>query len=285
MKLRYKDFVIPTLSLFFKSKNDVDVFIEDSNDEEFYKALLGRLTAGKKINKIISCKCKTELIKACEADQSDRERKRIYLADGDLDLIVDTNRSDLKYLFVLERYCIENYLLDEEAILEMLHTNIVLDKAAIKKQLTFTNYLKSISNVLVDMFLHYAISHYHKMGTKTVSISVGTFCKQAKSITVLDISKIELKIQELRDEIILKIGDDIYNETIYQLRQKWPSNYQTLVSIVSAKDYILPLLVFRFKKLKGKETFNLKWEAFRLSMAKTINLNSLDRLKDAITSA
>ena len=53
MKFRYKDFVIPTVSLFFKSKNDVDVFIEDSNDEEFYKAILNRLTAGKKINKII----------------------------------------------------------------------------------------------------------------------------------------------------------------------------------------------------------------------------------------
>ena len=94
--LRYKEFVIPTISLFFKSKNDVDVFIEDSNDEEFYKVLLQRLTSGKRIKKIISCKCKTELLKACESDQFDRKRKRIYLTDGDLDLILDTNRKDLK---------------------------------------------------------------------------------------------------------------------------------------------------------------------------------------------
>lgn len=283
--IRYKSFVVPTISLFFKSKNDVDIFIEDSNDEEFYKVLLSRLTAGKKINKIISCKCKTELIKACEADQSDRKRKRIYLVDADLDLILGTNRIDLKYFFVLDRYCIENYLLDEEGILEMLHTNIVLDKSAIKKQLTFTNYLKSISHSLIEMFLHYAITHLHKMGTKTVSNSVGTFCKQVKSITVLDASKVELKIQELRDEIIIKIGEDAYNEIIYQLRQTWPSNYQTLISIVSAKDYILPLLVFRFKKLKGKESFNLKWEPLRLSMAKVVDLSSLEKLKQAITSA
>jgi hypothetical protein len=283
--LRYKEFIIPTISLFFKSKNDVDVFIEDSNDEEFYKALLHRLTDGKRIKKIISCKCKTELIKACEADQTDRDRKRIYLTDGDLDLILDANRKDLKYLHVLDKYCIENFLVEEEGLLEILHSNIVLDKSTISKQLTLSNYLRSISNPLNELFLHYAITHLHKMSIKTVANSVSSFCKQHKTLTVLDIVKVEQKIKELRDEIILKIGEDDYNETIYELRQKWPSNNQTLLTIVSAKDYILPLLTFRFKKLKGKESFNLKWESLRLGLAKNTKLESLESLKNKIISA
>ncbi len=283
--LRYKESIIPTISLFFRSKNDVDVFIEDSNDEEFYKVLLHRLTDGKRVKKIISCKCKTELIKACEADQTDRNRKRIYLADGDLDLIIDTNRKDLKHLHILDMYCIENHLVEEEGILEVLHSNIVLDKSTIKKQLTLSNYLKSISNPLIELFLHYSITHLHEMGTKTVSNSVGTFCKQNKSLTVLDIEKVEQKIKELRNEIILKTGEDNYNNTIYELRQKWPSNSQTLLTIVSAKDYILPLLTFRFKKLKGKESFNLKWESLRIGLAKNINLDSFEKLKANIISA
>lgn len=280
--LRYKDFVIPTISLFFKSKNDVDVFIEDSNDEEFYKALLQRLTDGKRIKKIISCKCKTELIKACEADQTDRIRKRVYLTDGDLDLILDSNRKDLKHLYVLDRYCIENFLLEEEGILEILHSNVVLDKAIIKKQLTLNNYLKSISNPLSELFLHYAITHFHKMGIKTVANPIGSFCKQNRSLTVLDIEKVEQKVREIRAEIILNIGEEQYNDTIYALRQKWPSNNQTLLTIVSAKDYILPLLMFRFKKLKGKESFNLKRESLRIGLAKNINLTSLESLKNKI---
>jgi len=277
--LRYKDFTIPTISLFFKSKNDIDIFIEDSNDEEFYKVLLQRLTDGKRIKKIISCKCKTELIKACETDQLDRNRKRIYLADGDLDLIIDTNRKDLKHLHILDLYCIENHLVDEEGILEVLHSIVVLDKPMIQKQLKFNNYLKSISNPLIELFLHYSITHLHKMATKTVSNPIGKFCKQNKSMTVLDIEKVELKIKELREEIILKIDEDNYNNTIYALRQKWPSNSKTLLTIVSAKDYTLPLLTFRFKKLKGKESFNLKWESIRISLAKNINLKSLEGLK------
>ena len=122
------------------------------------------------------------------------------------------------------------------------------------------------------------------MGTKTVANSVGSYCKQVKTLTVLDIEKVEKKIQELRTEIIEKVGEDIYNEKIYDLRQKWPSNSETLTAIVSAKDYILPLLSFRFKKLKGKESFNLKWESLRLGLAKTSNLEPLENLKNRIIS-
>ncbi|ALD22407.1 hypothetical protein AM218_15820 [Hymenobacter sp. DG25A] len=270
--------------MFFKSSNDVDIFIEDSNDEEFYKTLFSRLLSSKKISKIISCKCKTELIKACENDQYDRKRKRIYVTDGDLDLIFDNNRKDLKYLHVLSRYCIENFLLEETGIIETLYDNIVLDKEDIKKQLVFDNWLKGITNPLLELFLHYSITHEHKMGIKTVSTSVGGFCKQHRGITVLDNKKIEDRIQELRDEIITSLGENIYNESIYEKRQKWPPNIKSLITIVSAKDYILPLLTFRFKKLKGKESYNLKWESLRIRLAKTCDLDSLDDLKTKILS-
>ena len=50
----YKNNIIPTISIFFKYKNDVDIFIEDSNDEEFYKSLFSKLLGDKRINKITS---------------------------------------------------------------------------------------------------------------------------------------------------------------------------------------------------------------------------------------
>jgi len=280
--LRYKDYVLPTISLFFKSKNDVDIFIEDSDDEEFYKTLFHRLLEGKRIKKIISCKCKTELLVACENDQADRKRKRIYITDGDLDLIFDNNRKDLKFLHVLDRYCIENFLLNEQGIVDTLYDNVVLNKDNIKKQLGLEKWLKSISHSLIELFFHYSMTHEHKLGTKTVSIPVGTLCKQNKGITVLDIEKVESKIQSLRLEIVNAIGEDNYNESLYNRRQRWPANIDSLVTIVSGKDYILPLLTFRFKKIKGKESYNLKWESLRLRLANTCDLSSLVEIKKAI---
>jgi hypothetical protein len=282
---RYKDSVIPTISLFFKYKNDVDIFIEDSNDEEFYKSLFSNLLNGKRVNKIISCRCKTNLLSACENDQIDRKRKRIYLADADLDLILDTNRKDLKHLFVLDRYCIENFLIEEIGIIETLHDCIILDKEKITKELGLENWLKTISHSLIELFLHYAISHEHSLGHTTVSYSVGKLCKQVNKITVLDLNKVDERIKEFREKIIIAIGEDNYNENIYAKRNKWPSNINTFLEIVSAKDYILPLVSFRFKKLKGKETYNLKRETFRMRLAKTCEFDSLSNLKKKIISA
>lgn len=282
---KYKDYILPTISLFFKSKNDIDIFIEDTNDEEFYKALFNRLVGNSKITKIFSCRCKTELVKACENDQVDRNRKRIYIADGDLDLIFSNNRKDLKYFYSLEKYCIENYLIDEDAIIEVLHDIVILDKELIKKQLGFNNWLKNISHPLIELFLHYSLTHQFKTGTKTVANGAGTYCKQVKNITVLNILRVEEEIEKSRSEIISLKGQEIYDELIYERRQNWPSNITTLSTIVSGKDFLLPLLSFRFKKIKGKETYNLKYEALRMRMAKTCNISAFDDLKRKIISA
>ncbi len=281
--LHYKNSIIPTIALFFRRNNDIDVFIEDSNDEEFYKTLLMRLVPENKISKIISCGCKTNLIEACEADQADRKRRRIYLADGDLDLVFDNNRKDLHHFFVLDRYCIENFLVNETGIVEVLHGCIVLDRSVIIKQLTLDSWLESISSYLIELFFHYSISHESQLGLKTVSIGVGTFCKQQpKNVHTLDFLKVEQKIDELKTEIISHIGQTAYLELITDRRSRWPLNSNTLLTIVSAKDYLLPLLAFRFKKLKGKVSFNLHFESLRIGLAKSCALDDLEPLRKVI---
>jgi hypothetical protein len=282
---RYKDKVVPAISIFFKYKNDVDIFIEDSNDQEFYKSLFSSLLNGKRINKVISCNCKTSLISACENDQTDRKRKRVYIVDGDLDLVLESNRNDLKYLHVLDRYCIENFLIEENGIIETLHDCIIMEKEKISKQLGLENWLKSISHSLIELFLHYSISHENALGFPTVSYSIGRLCRQVSGVTVLDVEKVNDRVKEFRNKIITEIGEEKYNNSIYELRTKWPSNVDTLLKIVSGKDYILPLIAFRFKKLKGKETYNLKWESLRMRLAKTCELNALAELKNKIISA
>ena len=281
---RYKNKTIPVISIFFKYKNDVDIFIEDSDDEEFYISLFSNLLDGKRINKVISCKCKTSLISACENDQIDRKRKRIYLADSDLNLISNSNRNDLKHFHVLDRYCIENYLIEEKGIIETLHDCIILDKKKIKQQLGLEKWLKSISHSLVELFLHYSISHENALGKPTVSFPIGKLCKKVNKATVLDIDKVNDRVKEFRENIISVLGEDKYNTSIYERREKWPSNMDTLIKIVSGKDYILPLIIFRFNKLRGKESYNLKLESLRMRLAKTCDLNSLNKLKNKIIS-
>ncbi|RYD59124.1 MAG: DUF4435 domain-containing protein [Sphingobacteriales bacterium] len=279
--LKYKAGILPTLALFFKNRNEIDIYIEDANDEEFYKALFSRLYDRiYRIDKIISLHCRENVVNACLNDQKPRNRKRVYIIDGDLDLVFDNNPKDLKHLYVLDRYCVENFLFDEEGVVEVLHDIVVLDKDKIRKALGFSKWLTGLSQSLIDLFLHYSISHEHTLGIKTVSTSVGSLCKQDRGMTILDIQKVNSLICTIRDQIITNIGEEEYLQIIHDRRQRWTFTKENLLKVVSGKDYLLPLLEFRFKKIKGKESYNLKRESLRLKLAKLCDLTPFNALKN-----
>lgn len=281
--LRYKEHILPTVARFFRHKNDVDIYIEDKNDDEFYLALFQRIAtkSGVTIGKLISLGDRQTVINTCLADQKDRNRKRIYVIDGDLHLINGSNPSEIKFLHIHDAYCIENYLIDEDAIIEILHDGFVISKEEISKLFTFDNFLKRLSKPLVELFLHYAIVFEICPTVKTVSNGVGIFCNQVRKVTVLADDKVNNKIAELKVEILKHIEEEEYNERIYALRQKWNYDTDTLLKIVSAKDYLLPLIQLRFAKIKSNTGFKITRESLRLRLAK---LCSLDRLSSLETS-
>ena len=282
--LKYKEHILPTVARFFRHKNDFDIFIEDKNDDEFYLALFKRIAAksGIAIGKLISLGDRQTVINTCIADQNDRDRKRLYVIDGDLHIINESNPSAIKFLHVHDAYCIENYLIDEEAIIEILHDGFVISKEEISKTLTFDNFLKRLSRPLVELFLHYAIVFKICPTVKTVANGVGTFCIQVKKVTVLADDKVNSKIEELKVEIFKHISEEEYNEHIYSLRQKWNYDTETLLKIVSAKDYILPLVQLRFAKIKSKTGFKITRESLRLRLAKLCKLDRFATLEASL---
>lgn len=268
--LKYKEHTLPTVARFFRHKNDVDIFIEDKNDDEFYLALFQRIAkkCGVKIGKLISLGDRQSVINTCIGDQENRDRKRLYVIDGDLHIVNGSNPNGIKFLHIHDAYCIENYLIDEDAIMEILHDGFVISKEEISKAFTFDNFLKRLSKPLVELFLHYAIVFEICPAVRTVANGVGTFCHQVRKITVLAEDKVNCKIEELKVEILKHISEEEYNERISSLRQKWNHDTDTLLKIVSAKDYILPLVQLRFAKIKSKTGFKITRESLRLRLAK-----------------
>lgn len=282
--LKYKEHILPTVARFFRHKNNIDIFIEDKNDDEFYLALFQRLAvkSGVTVGKLISLGDRQTVLNTCIADQGDRDRKRLYVIDGDLHIINESNPNGIKYLHVHDAYCIENYLIEEAAILEILHDGFVISKEEISKSFTFDNFLKRLSKPLVELFLHYAIVFEICPSVKTVANRVGTFCNQVKKVTVLADYKVNDKIEELRIEILKHISEEEYNDRIYSLRQKWNYDTDTLLKIVSAKDYILPLVQLRFAKIKSKNGFKITRESLRLRLAKLCKLERFASLEASL---
>ncbi len=273
------------MALFFRYKNDLDIYYEDLNDDEFYKELL-RLILPKntRVGKLISLGNKYAVIKACSTDQVDTKRKRLYMVDGDMELILGTNPNNLKYLHVHDAYCIENFLVEEGSVVEVLHDTYQIDRKKLSQALGFNKWLKGISMHLVELFLHYAIVHSHCKGVKTVSLGVDRLCEKKKLQKILSGELVIKEIARLRAEILLVMEEEEYDERIYDLRLQWPAKNETLLQVVSGKDFLLPLIHCRMHKIVGKNSLSVSLESLRMRLLKYSSLETFAPLKNRLST-
>ena len=175
-------------SKFFSYRNDVDIYTEDEQkDKEFYNKLFSRLLNGSdiKINDITPLGCKQNVITRCK-EEPESDRKKIFIVDGDIDLIFDNNEKGIKNLFVLDAYCIENLIIDERASTEFLYLNLGIEsKENVNKALNFEKWINYNSEALIDLFLHFSISK--EIGQNFILYNANRFTKIHKKETVLDI--------------------------------------------------------------------------------------------------
>ena len=150
------------VSTFLTYRNEIDIYTEDElKDKEFYKVLFNRLLENKiKINDITPLGGRKNVISRCETEP-DNGRKKIFIIDGDVTIIHGKNIPSLKNLFVLDAYCIENFVLDKQSVINFIYLNCASKpKEEIELELNFEVWLNSYSNKLVDLFIHFAITDF-----------------------------------------------------------------------------------------------------------------------------
>jgi len=182
---------LKSIPKFFAYRNDIDIYTEDkSADKEFYRTLFQRLLGDKiKINDITPLGCKANVIEAYDNQQASSQRKKYFIVDGDLDLIIGTNRKDEKNLIVLDSYCIENYLIDELGAIELIYfSKGTEERDKISKALNFEKWLEYNRKELIELFIHFAILRMYDGGPKLRN--AGEFLKQDKKQTILDCTQI-----------------------------------------------------------------------------------------------
>ena len=110
-------------ALFYHKFNDVDIYVEDTGlgAKKLYEIVFGRVFEGRyRVAEIFPLGGRQAVIDKCKGDSLDSERPRVYVIDGDLELMIGVKARKDKRLVVLSRYCIENYLVDELAALSIL---------------------------------------------------------------------------------------------------------------------------------------------------------------------
>ena len=265
-------------SIFFQYRNDIDIYTEDEEkDREFYRCLFTRLLEGTgiTINDVTPLGCKENVINRC-LNEPPSKRRKLFIVDGDIELIADANSEEIENLYVLGAYCIENLIIDETSATEFLYMNLgTASKENTKKQLNFDDWLSRVAEALIELFFHFSI--VKEIGLNFTLYNANRFMTNSEE-KCIDIDMVKAYVNKLKEEILSIISDQDYNRKLNDRKSRWTISNDTVLTIVSGKDYLLPMLQFRvqnLKKIKGLYSTN----AIKLNLAKHCELERLQDLR------
>ncbi len=269
-------------SVFKAYRNTIDIYTEDKiEDKEFYIQLLSRLldNTDVKISDVHPLGCRMDVIKCCKEDKS--ERPKIYIVDGDIYLQYKEDEN-IPNLHILDAYCIENLLVCEEALCEAAYNwDCTKPRNDIKQKLDYHNTIQKLLNPLIDLFFSYSIQS--ELCGKFKLFHINNYLNPKSSL--IDPNRITRKINEIKEAVIRSgCPAEKYDELLNERIKNFSYSEDTLLTIVSGKDFILPFFQRHIKEvLVGKESIPNR--VLKFNLAQKCTLNKLARLRNDILSA
>ena len=270
-------------SVLLQYRNDICIYTEDKDaDKEFYVKVFDRLLSGTnvRVRDIYPLGNKSTVIKKCQEDKS--PNPKIYIVDGDIYLqFVDYTPID--NLYRLDAYCIENYVVDKKSVEKLAYDlDGTKPMKTIQNELKYDERTKQIAQPLIDLF--FMLSIQAELTEKTEIKNVEQFLD--KTSGDLNIVKIQKWITDISNAI-QKAGhsQDVITEKLASRHAKFGYSANTLLKIVSGKDWIVPFWRKAIMKVIGSGLEKRKKEFWKFYLVNDCSLNRLDNLKHAIIKA
>lgn len=234
----------------FEPLQEVDVYVEDENDEAFYRCLLNNATYNKvKVARVFALGGRDAVIRAA-GSHDHHARRAVFIVDGDLPWVKGDPLPQLTGLHCHDAYCVENLLLCERALSTIVSQEIATTEDDAQRQLAFWDWRESITAPLIELFAAFGTVHEYNPDVPTVGQGVGVMCVKHRSppITKLDSSK----VRGARDRALTAaeaVADVHTVVTRYKSLCARISGLPDPLRAISGKDYLLPLLDFRLQEL------------------------------------
>lgn len=270
--------------------NDIDVYVEDTAIEakKIYAEIISRIYNNQfKIDNVIPLGGCSQVIKEWKSNKDKNDnRPKVFLIDGDYHFL---NNSLSKFLnaeevnnhrglFVLPRYCIENYLIDFNSFVEIVYEEIVSDdRNVILENLKFENWINKNSEILTDLFIYNSICIHYNVETKTSkfkytnlqSSTPGVCCQTRVKDRILEIKKL---IHEKDSKI--DIGEE------FSSRKKM-INENDFLLICTGKDYLYPMMKKYISNLYDRIN-HVSDTSLKIRLAKICDISELMEIKNNI---
>jgi hypothetical protein len=281
--IKWPERALRSMPAFFQEWNDLDVYIEDKRKitQNIYVELINRVGNGKfKIDRVFPLGGRKEVIEKCASDAGSSNRARLYLIDGDLGLTDGVVGPTLPQLFEHRVYCVENYLIDDTAVVEFLFEEFGdKTRAEIRSEVVFSAFEEEV-HCLVDLFAMYATLRKFEPTKPSVSLGLSGLIKYDPH-PHLNREAVEMRICNIYSELIR----DHSQEAVFEYYLSALLRCDALpvgINVISGKDYLLTLLrhfVGRFGKIRCTS------ESFEIRLARNCSIERHGDFVDAINEA
>ncbi|WP_446811172.1 DUF4435 domain-containing protein [Methylomonas sp. 2BW1-5-20] len=270
-------------SVLFEEFNDIDIYIEDTAEgyEKIFKELFSRVFQGQyKVSKVFPLGDRYSVVKEHRKQYSSLTRPTLFIVDGDLFLMQENRLSSERGLFVLPCYCIENILLDINQIYQLLNEEChKVSRDELIHNFNYTQWLEDNYKHLLYLFIEYGISFTLTPELQTVNYPITKLVSSDRG--VVDKDKVQKRIKDLGNEVLSKASHEEIDILRRKIESIVPINQDSLFTYVSAKDYLLPLLLTRFRTVTKSKATNIN---IKLRLAMRCNVELLNESKKFVAA-
>lgn len=267
--------------IFFGEFNDVNFYVEDEDQENLYLEILNRLFDKVKIDQIFPLGGKANVLVHAADFSSHRFGKSIYIVDKDFDdLLGDKVQKD--NVFYLSKYCIENFLIEERALLEIaVEAQPKKKRDRLLSELMVGDFISESLKNLDILFRMFFIVQRLDLGMGNCDCAPEAFSVNGKPYKI-DTKKIEAYRTDMTNKILSKglvQSEEDVNELI---KNAYPPLSDDERDIHISGKFIMAMLM-HYIKMKIK-CGNISLDSFAYRLAKNSNFENLYALRDDISA-
>lgn len=261
--------------LFYKEINDINIFVEDKDKEYEYETVLKQVFKDEyEISTIYALGGKNNVKEAFTefGPLSDEGKKNIYIVDGDFDRFLnDVDVISHSNFIYLESYNIENYYIDEMAVVSFMKGKVHMLDEEVKKMVKFEDWLNETVEQFAPVFILYTIIQNKKLGISNVGENVHLKINKNDGSVRADI------YQELYEKLSMLF------ENLSDLESEAVSNYNKIYdsyfNLICGK-HLMCSLFYYLKSIKSTVKLqDLKWH-----LITNININKFSYLRTKVLS-
>lgn len=185
------------LDIFYADFNDVNFYVEDEDQENLYYEILRKLLKTTRITRIFPLGGKSAVLHHATSEANQGIRCfRVYIVDRDFDHLLG-KQLEHPNVFYLDRFCVENHLLEPAAIVELAIENHPKKRRAdVELKLSLDSQIPSLYNCLRPLFMLFLCSQSLNLDVKNCSSPPEAFCEPKR-------------LWELKDAAIISYTEEL----------------------------------------------------------------------------